>query len=1071
NGSAAGGVSSGGLEGVSQSAIQMANHGAKAMALNALMKPAAAVLVAATLGVAGLVASEPEDQPAAGVAPGRAAINLQAAATELSPPTPPAVAGFTAPVVVDEKVADAGAPTRESPEGGWKLEVTRPQPVQFESRPVPRVVAPTGVFVPTPKPNEPLSDSGRKRLQLELERWQLRAEGLRLKAMAEAQRAGVLGRAVEEGDAPAADRIEALSARAESMLLQADAKSAEAKVLEINEQLKQPIASISFEEASIQAKSMTFRQPPPLQAPPAQPAALAPQINSPIPQAKPRPTPHRITVGDQLQVRVVGALPDQPISGVFSVEPSGTLALGPAYGRVNVVGMTLVASENAITEMLSAVVTGAQVQVTLAKAAGRSGWASGAAAQNYKAPAAYQSWPQAPRQALAVYSGWNEDERGAISWEQKPVRFSLGPKQFRKGDSIEITRVLASSPRLEPGDLVSVSCRVRLGSREAADVALELTQSGNKARTEPDLPFKVRIERGSKEFTLHRKIQVRGALHLTLYGPDGGKPFGGVYFGTKEQMDEITDMDLDYYLSDKQDLKNGVLSPGDQIVMNLQPLEGEHGKVHSMKTRIDRNGKINLLNGLNPPHVMNGTVTIKGMPPEAAARRIKLHLLEEWPDNPMQVTVRRMSSSIGESIRPDASGPTFFQQYQTEKAAFPGEQHAVRFVVGPKLFREGDSIEITNVLSSSPRLEPGDTVLVSGRVRLGSREAADVALELTQTGNRAQTEPDLPFKVRIERGTKEFTLQRRIQVRGALHLTLYGPDGGKPFGGVYFGTQEQMDEIADMDLGYYLADEESANTDSTASAAQRSYSSPPQSTRWLFSDPRANTYVKTLESKLSPGDGVFVVFKTPPGQGDYVGQQTVGPDGTINALHGLDIPRPVDDRIEIASKSREQAARDIQAVLKKYLPEMQAKVEVRVARKRSVFRPDRQGQQPVSRSRLEDPRQVGLQSEKQAMRQQAEQISQLQAQLAAREAMVMKQVHSLEAELRSRDREMQEHDALAQEMLAEVRKRNAEQAKQQAQVLKSAAATEKLKAELAKLQAELAKRDAELRRLKEQRVK
>ena len=43
---------------------------------------------------------------------------------------------------------------------------------------------------------------------------------------------------------------------------------------------------------------------------------------------------------DVLQIRAVGTLLDQPIDGFYLVEPNGQVALGPAYGRVDVKGLT-----------------------------------------------------------------------------------------------------------------------------------------------------------------------------------------------------------------------------------------------------------------------------------------------------------------------------------------------------------------------------------------------------------------------------------------------------------------------------------------------------------------------------------------------------------------------------------------------------------------------------------------------------------------------------------------------------------------------------------------------------------
>jgi protein involved in polysaccharide export with SLBB domain/beta-lactamase regulating signal transducer with metallopeptidase domain len=81
--------------------------------------------------------------------------------------------------------------------------------------------------------------------------------------------------------------------------------------------------------------------------------------------------PYKIGVWDVLNVRVVGTLTDQPIDGYYLVEDTGTLALGPSYGRVFVKGMTIEAAEKAIEKKLREVLQKPQVQVTLAHVAER----------------------------------------------------------------------------------------------------------------------------------------------------------------------------------------------------------------------------------------------------------------------------------------------------------------------------------------------------------------------------------------------------------------------------------------------------------------------------------------------------------------------------------------------------------------------------------------------------------------------------------------------------------------------------------------------------------------------------
>jgi beta-lactamase regulating signal transducer with metallopeptidase domain len=74
--------------------------------------------------------------------------------------------------------------------------------------------------------------------------------------------------------------------------------------------------------------------------------------------------PYRIQPGDTLHVWVFGTPDDAPINDNYVVEPSGSIALGPLYGRVRIRDMSLETAENAITERLSEFLKDPKVQVT-----------------------------------------------------------------------------------------------------------------------------------------------------------------------------------------------------------------------------------------------------------------------------------------------------------------------------------------------------------------------------------------------------------------------------------------------------------------------------------------------------------------------------------------------------------------------------------------------------------------------------------------------------------------------------------------------------------------------------------
>jgi polysaccharide biosynthesis/export protein len=83
----------------------------------------------------------------------------------------------------------------------------------------------------------------------------------------------------------------------------------------------------------------------------------------------PRP-PYRIDVYDVLEIRASFALPDQPINDFYVVEAEGVVILGPAYGNVRVVGMTLEQATEAIRQKLTEVLRQPEVSVRLARTSG-----------------------------------------------------------------------------------------------------------------------------------------------------------------------------------------------------------------------------------------------------------------------------------------------------------------------------------------------------------------------------------------------------------------------------------------------------------------------------------------------------------------------------------------------------------------------------------------------------------------------------------------------------------------------------------------------------------------------------
>ena len=80
--------------------------------------------------------------------------------------------------------------------------------------------------------------------------------------------------------------------------------------------------------------------------------------------------PYRAEVYDTLQIHVSNALADQPIDNYFMVEAEGVVNLGPAYGSVRVVGMTIDEMKKAIEAKLGQIIREPEVSVQLARVSG-----------------------------------------------------------------------------------------------------------------------------------------------------------------------------------------------------------------------------------------------------------------------------------------------------------------------------------------------------------------------------------------------------------------------------------------------------------------------------------------------------------------------------------------------------------------------------------------------------------------------------------------------------------------------------------------------------------------------------
>lgn len=80
--------------------------------------------------------------------------------------------------------------------------------------------------------------------------------------------------------------------------------------------------------------------------------------------------PHKLEPFDALLIRVANAFADQPIAEAYFIDPEGTVDLGPAYGRVKVVGLTTDEAQAEIRRHLAQLIEAPEVSVSLAASSG-----------------------------------------------------------------------------------------------------------------------------------------------------------------------------------------------------------------------------------------------------------------------------------------------------------------------------------------------------------------------------------------------------------------------------------------------------------------------------------------------------------------------------------------------------------------------------------------------------------------------------------------------------------------------------------------------------------------------------
>jgi protein involved in polysaccharide export with SLBB domain len=89
------------------------------------------------------------------------------------------------------------------------------------------------------------------------------------------------------------------------------------------------------------------------------------------PAAASRQSTDVLQPGDRVMIHAVGVSENDPIAREYVIEPNGSVALGPTYGRVQIAGLSAEQAERAIVAQLERMFRSAKVQITHAGGAVR----------------------------------------------------------------------------------------------------------------------------------------------------------------------------------------------------------------------------------------------------------------------------------------------------------------------------------------------------------------------------------------------------------------------------------------------------------------------------------------------------------------------------------------------------------------------------------------------------------------------------------------------------------------------------------------------------------------------------
>ncbi len=166
----------------------------------------------------------------------------------------------------------------------------------------------------------------------------------------------------------------------------------------------------------------------------------------------------------------------------------------------------------------------------------------------------------------------------------KPAAFEQGLNSLENEDSIILNEVLATSPSFAIGDTVTAKGQYTLASQLNARILLTVTATRGSGRSNVEKEQEMKMALGSGEFELTYTIPFHGCSQLSFRDEITGESLGGLYFGTKQQVNEMKS--LKKTRSPKRKKKPTVESPEEKsksINLTSLPSKADMGEISEMQ--------------------------------------------------------------------------------------------------------------------------------------------------------------------------------------------------------------------------------------------------------------------------------------------------------------------------------------------------------------------------------------------------------------------------------------------------------------------------------------------------------